>query len=202
MVNDTTGGLSGESLKYPPYQFNAATTKASDSETKIKDDFLPVEHNDVEKLNESLEKAVSLSSGSNQDKFVTVLILANHVEYLAKDILKDLRRMIRISAYNSYNGTIFWPTKEFFNTKNKDIEKFMFGEIIEELNQFNFPDKEDFLKCLSQFNKKRIPLIHKLLDQNLVENLQIQEILNIFNNIFSRYKVISTELRKKWPMEK
>ncbi len=200
-IDDLGKTYAGGSNQYPQYWQNTDGIKVVDAKNEIKNDFSPVGHDDIEKLNASLEQARKFSTGNNQEKLATVLILVNHVEYLTKNILKNLKRMIKISAYISYNGTIFWPTKEFKNTRNKDIDKFTLGEIKEELNQFNFPDKEDFLRYLNIFNQKRISLVHELLDQSLVKDLQIEEVLNIFNNIFLRYKIILSELIKKWPIK-
>ena len=106
------------------------------------DDFSVIGHDDMQKLNASLTQAKDFSTGDNPQKLATVLILTNHVEYLTKNILKNLRRMIKISAYNNYNGSIFWPAVEIKMHREKKIDKLTLGEIAGELAQFNFPDKE------------------------------------------------------------
>lgn len=204
--NQTATGPSGnlqgsQLLQYSPISDLENKNLKAPAFNEIIDDFSLIGHNDIGKLNASLEQAIKFSTGDNQQKLAAVLIFANHIEYLSRDILKNLRRMVKISTYQSYNGTIFWPTNELKNTKDKKIDKLMMGEIQEELKQFNFPDKENFLKNLGNFNQKIILLIHKLLEQDLVEDLQIQEILSIFNNIFKRYKTILGEFKNKWPIK-
>ena len=156
-------------------------------------DFELIKHSDIKLLNETLAKAKGYArKGSNEEKLTAILLFSNHVEYIATDILKNLRRMIKTSTYENFNGVISWPAKE-------DVKKTTLGGSIAILQEFNFPDKEDFIKSLSEFNKKRNKLIHHLLEAPSIESFELESMIKDFDNIFFRYSNIRKEISNKWP---
>ncbi|MBI2098522.1 MAG: hypothetical protein HYT49_02570 [Candidatus Wildermuthbacteria bacterium] len=156
-------------------------------------DFEPIGHTDIDLLNESLKKAREYARGdTSEEKLTAILLLVNHVEYVASDILRNLHRMIKVGTYEKFNGVISWPISECMKKKT-------LGGMIADLQEFNFPDREEFIRCLSAFNKKRNKLMHRLLESPSLEVSALEAIIQDFDNIFHRYRSIKQELLTKWP---
>jgi len=161
-------------------------------------DFEPIDHKNTTFLNQSLNEArEDIKSGDRQKEITAVLTLSNQTEYLVKDLIRNLRRMIKGATYQNFNGVIFWPSHD----EESDLGKTTLGQLVRKLEEFNFPDKESLVKYLSSFNENRIKLIHKLLDEAPSKEL-INAIADDFENIFTRYKTIQKELVQKWPHKK
>lgn len=157
-------------------------------------DFQMMGHEKIELLNKTLDEAQrDIENTDKQKKISAILVFANHVEYLTRDILKNLMRMIKISAYQRFNGSIFWPDPE------TNLGNYPLGRLIELLRCFSFPDKSQFLKHLSNFNEMRIKFIHRLLEEAPIDENVARLIKENFNNIFDRYKIIRKEIEDKWP---
>ena len=164
-------------------------------DSKMPTDFEPIDHKNLDFLSRSLKEArTNIKDIDVQKKISAVLWLANHVEYLTKDLIRNLRRLIKISSYKKFNGTFFWP----FQPEEENLKKMTLGNLINELGRFNFPDRMAILDLLNRFNDNRIKLIHKLLDEPPDENL-ISSIIEDFDNIFARYLTIQEEMKKSWP---
>lgn len=156
-------------------------------------DFNPIKHNNINLLIKTLDQArKDIASNDAQKELSAILVFSNHAEYVSKDILRNLRRAIKISSQQSFNGVFFWPDAE------EELKKLTLGQIIRELEELGFPLKTDFIRYLKSFNERRIKLMHKLLDESVDQDL-IKGIADDFENIFERYLIIQKEIVDKWP---
>jgi len=158
-------------------------------------DFEPIKHKDLKFLQNNLDKARSdITKSKKEQKLSAVLSFVNHAEYITRDLLRNLRRMTKITMYQNFERSFFWPVDE-----EKGLKSISLGKAISKLEEFSFPDKKEFIELLKKLNKKRIKLIHKMLDEPMIINDLSDKIQDDFENIFVRYRAIQDAMREKWP---
>lgn len=157
-------------------------------------EFLPPQHKNLETLNDTLEFARKCVGSQNvQDHLTAVLIFTNQVEYMLRDILLKLRRMTRTAMYKVTNAVFFWPSS--VKLRNMTI-----GALVKNLEEFNFPDKEGFLRDATQFNAIRNGRVHNmLLSKDMISKADLETMAELFENIFSRYDNIDDAIIRAWP---
>ncbi len=163
----------------------------------MENDFSIIEHRNVDRLNKSLNKAKQYKDGTKEEQLAAILIYANHIEYATRNLLESLGKIIMVASYKEFNGVIFWPSKSKRIGSNATL-----GQMIKELGCFNFPDKDELIKNLEEFNGMRIKIIHKLLEVDELGENVMRDIDRVFDNVFTRYRTIRKELKERWPKSK
>jgi len=157
-------------------------------------DFIPFEHKDLELKNNTINFARQQNTNELTGILAATLIYANLVDYLAKSILENLRRMISIDSYKNFSAVFF------YNSSKKRINLSL-GELKKELSNFCFPDKESFLQKIEKFNDKRNQVMHNLIEKNFNAeefNKDLKEIANLAEEILIKYNTISTGISTTW----
>ena len=119
--------------------------------------FHPFEHENLELKNKLVALARSYGEGDSiQAVFTATLIYANLVDYLARHLLENLRKIVAINSYKQFGASCYYhPTKK---------SAISLGGLCNELKTgFEFNDKNDFIKLLENFNKARNKIMHNLM---------------------------------------
>lgn len=159
--------------------------------------FIPFQHENHDAKNQLLNLARSQGT-ELQGIFTSVLIYTNLVDYLAKNVLDNLRKMISIFSYKSFGATFCYDPSQ----KRIDIS---LGELRKELDSFNFPDKKEFLDCLNEFSRSRNRIMHNLMQIDLNNesttsqfNNDLTKISQLAEQILTKYNIIIQGITTAW----
>jgi hypothetical protein len=145
---------------------------------------------------------VQEAEGTISGIFTATLIYANLVDYLARHLLENLRKMISINSYKQFNAGCYYDPSKRINIS--------LGIICKELKEgFEFPDKNNFLDLLSKFNKERTKIMHNLMQMDVDINDENNEQLNklkkdlheiskMAEEILTKYIVIAQGVTNMW----
>lgn len=164
----------------------------------ILQEYIPFEHDNVNYINGLIAFAREKGKSKETENIIaSSVIYANLVEYLASHLLKNMRHMMYLLSYFQMNGVLFVKSDE-----KKSGSKTL-GQLKNELENYEFPDKQDFVKLLEKFNTARISLIHKIMDVkneqeiNKVDN-DLSEIQAKAEEILQKYNVIIQGIQNAW----
>ncbi len=158
--------------------------------------YIPFEHDNIDFKNNIINTARNQDKTKVEGSFTAVLVYTNVVDYLAKHLLQNLSKMVSIYSFNKFGGTFFYDG----SSKSYNLP---LGNLIRELNYFDFPNKKDFLERLSDFNKLRIGVIHNLMQlepNDPTNNLDasVLQIGNIAEDLLKKYTSIVNGLTIAW----
>lgn len=135
--------------------------------TKSVKKFVPLTHENLEIKNELLQIARNIQSEENeqfkksiQENLSSVLIYSNIAEYLAENLLENLNHYIKESTYKDFGGILF------INSSYSDKSNMTLGQIVKELDKFDFPDKVNILKSFKVLSEARNKIFHNLAKSN------------------------------------
>jgi hypothetical protein len=118
--------------------------------------FVPFSHEDLELKNALVGNARELRSSEGIGaQLSSALIYASITEYLAENLLANLRFLVYRSSYVNFAGIVFIDER-------KKSPKQTLGESKNNLEKYSFPDKPDIMAILSEINKSRNNLFHNL----------------------------------------
>ncbi len=158
--------------------------------------YVPFAHDHIEFKNGLINFARQQNKSTPEGAFSAVLIYANVTDYLARHLLENLLKMISVQSFNKFGGVLFLEG-------DKKRTNLPLGELCKELKLFNFPDKDDFLHLLDEFNKLRIEVMHKLMeiepgDTARKLDTSINRIGEIAEDLLTKYSAISSGLGVAW----
>ncbi len=158
--------------------------------------YLPFEHDNTEYINNLINYAREQSNkGSAESILASAVIYTNLVEYLATHLLKNFKQMVYLLTYHQLQGVLFLK-----NTKSKGAPKTL-GPLKNELECYEFPDKQDFLKDIIEFSNARNALFHRLFekDENVTKlDVDLVKMQSLAEEILAKYNVIITGITTTW----
>ncbi len=118
--------------------------------------FKPFEHDDLEIKNELINYARSIRDKQEvETRLATAMIYSSFAEYLAGNLLENLRHLVYQSTYRDFAGIVFIDLR---NTRGKRPPTM--NTIIDMLKSFSFPDRDSVLDLLADIAKSRNNLFH------------------------------------------
>jgi len=118
--------------------------------------FKPLSHDNLEVKQWLLKVARDLMNKQGfENGLAASMIYSSFTEYLAENLLRNLRYFTYQGTYNQYAGIIFID-----ETKTSKSKKTL-GQSIGEIEKFNFPDREGILECLGKINDARNRIMHE-----------------------------------------
>lgn len=159
-------------------------------------DYLPFEHDNLDYINGLINYAREQKNKDSAESILaSAVIYTNLVEYLATHLLKNFKQMTYLLTYHQLRGILFLK-----NSKSKGAPKTL-GPLKNELEGYEFPDKQAFLKDIDEFAKARNNLFHRLfekdeevtkLDSDLIKMQSLAE------EILAKYNVIIAGIITVW----
>jgi hypothetical protein len=130
---------------------------------------------------------------SPEGKLASALIHTNAIDYLAGNVLQNLKIISYLTTYNELHSVFYIDI---------ELDKKPLGDKINNLQRFEFPDKKSFIEDLVCFNSIRIKVIHNLLrySQADMSNLDkdFNEFIDISERLMSRYDSIVMGIKNMW----
>lgn len=164
----------------------------------ILQEYIPFEHDNLEYINNLIAFARSQKSKkTSEGAIASVVIYSNLAEYLAGNLVKNMRHMIYLVSYFQLQGILFIKS-----TEEKSNPKTL-GQLKNDLSNYEFPDKGDFLKLINELNIKRNNLLHRLMtpkNEKGINELDTDiEIMQIkAEEMLQKYNVITEGLKSIW----
>lgn len=139
---------------------------------KVKKDFVPLAHEDLDTKNSLLNLARELGKKEGIENIISsVMIYAGMTEYLAQHLLSSLRYFVYQVTYGGSGAVAFLDQRD-------KRQKRGLGETIDALGNFEFPDKSEIIDLLKKFNKSRTHFFHELIAVNNENWMDYQEDIN------------------------
>lgn len=125
--------------------------------------FIPFGHENLDLKKELVNHARSLKDKTDFDsQLVSTFLYISFAEYLGNHLLVNLRHLVNIGTYNQFAGILF--IDETDDSRSKTI-----GQILKEIDKFDFPDKKGIKILLSQIQKLRNKFFHTFIESNIKE---------------------------------
>lgn len=135
--------------------------------------FTPFTHEDLDIKNELLQLARNARKQDQERKLendlASVLIYSNIAEYLAENLLENLNHFVKESTYKDFGGILFL---EYVCDPDR---KRTLNQVVDEIQKFSFPDKDNILSCLRKIADSRNRIFHNFAKSNIEA---IKELLN------------------------
>lgn len=152
--------------------------------------FVPWSHENLELKNELLNMArqMRLKTGF-ENQLAATFIYISFVEYLANNLLGNLRYYTYIGSYTQYAGIIFIDERQ--NRKTRTL-----GQAIEELTKYQLPDKDAIIELIKIISVTRNKIFHsfatcgieelkKIVDEDLIDiQEKSEELLQKINIVY------------------
>lgn len=123
--------------------------------------FIPFSHDNLELKNGLINYARDLRQKTGfENQIASTFIYISFVEYLANNLLQNLRYFTYLGSYNQYAGIIFIDERD--SNKVKTL-----GQIIGEIDKFNFPDKVEVINLFSEVSTARNKIFHNFASVDL-----------------------------------
>jgi len=157
--------------------------------------FIPLAHEHLELKNGLINYARELrKKGGLENQLALTFIYVSFAEYLANNLLENLRHFIHTGSYNQFAGILF------IDERNQDKTKTL-GQTIGDLGKFNFPDKQGILRVLSDINQARNKLYHNFIssDPKKMEEILSTDMVSIQDKteeVLAKINVIYAGLQK------
>jgi len=158
--------------------------------------FTPFLHENFESKNQLIIFARTQDKTKVEGVLAATIIYVNLVDYIAQNLLDNLRKMISILGYKACGAVFFYDPSE----ERKNIS---LGELKRELCSYSFPDKDSFLNELVEFNKVRNRIMHDLMNVNLKSNASrfdqdLALISGKAESILTKYNTITQGITTIW----
>ncbi len=89
------------------------------------------------------------------DQLAGVVIYASLTEYLAENLLENLRQLVYYTTYIQYAGILFLDERN-------DESKRTLGQTVRELEKYYFPDRDEIIRLLKEITESRNNVFHNL----------------------------------------
>ena len=172
--------------------------------------FQPFFHENLDIKNELLQLARNAKTGEKklETDLASVLIYSNIAEYLAEHLLSTLNHFIHQVSYTNYAAILY------VNSVFKSGRKMTLNQTVEEIEKFQFPDKENILKNLKNIAESRNRLFHNFAKSNLseIQNLlatdlpiiqnECEEVITRINTVYAGLQKILLPQQSNSPVQK
>ncbi len=116
----------------------------------------PLNHDDLALKQWMLKFARDLSEKEGfENGLAGAMIYSSFSEYLAENLLENLKYFVYKGTYDQYAGILFIDETKSGRSKRT------LGQNVTELERFNFPDKDGILKCLRNITEARNKMLHQ-----------------------------------------
>ncbi len=162
---------------------------------KAEKKFIPLSHEHLELKNGLLNYARELKKQAGfENQLASTFIYVGFAEYLANNLLENLRHFIHTGSYNQFAGILFIDERHSEGIKT-------FGQTIGNLGKFNFPDNQGIIRLLSDINQARNRLYHNFVsaDPKKMEEIMTNDIVSIqekTEEVLAKINVIYAGLQK------
>ena len=158
--------------------------------------FVAFQHENTETKNNIINLARTQDRTKAEGALTATLIYANVIDYIAKHLLENLCKMTSIYTFQKFGG-VFHPD---YSKKKTNLP---IGQLQNELQLFEFPQKEDFMDLLQEFKELRNQAMHNLMQldpQDTTNKIDkdLERIVEIAEDILAKYNTISTGLVSIW----
>lgn len=158
--------------------------------------FVPFEHENHDVKNNLINLARTQDRNTPEGALAATLIYANLVDYLARHLLSNLQKMISIFTYKKFGGIFHLNCYE----KKNNLP---LGELIRELEAYEFPNRSDVIKLFKEFKNSRNEVAHNLMaldPKDTTKNIDtdITKIVAIAEDLLTKYNVIAGGLVSIW----
>jgi hypothetical protein len=146
--------------------------------TNLDKKFIPLGHENLDTKKWILSFARELMSKKGfENGLAAAMLYSSMAEYIAENLLDNLKHFISISSYAKYSGIVFFDQT---NEKNKPK---MLGNIIGEIDNYVFPDKAGILGCLRKISVSRNSMMHEFAkaDMERIKKIILNDIFIIQN---------------------
>lgn len=156
----------------------------------------PLSHEDLELKQWMLKFARNLADKDGfENGLAGAMIYSSFTEYLAENLLENLKYFIYRGTYDQYAGILF--IDETRSGKNKKT----LGQNITEIEKFNFPDKEGILRCLREIVEARNNMLHQFARTDIegLKKIILQDVSTIrteTEDLVQKIDTVYTGLRK------
>lgn len=157
--------------------------------------FIPLSHEDLDLKRNLLQYARDLRPKDGfENGLASAFIYSSFTEYVAENLLDNLRHFVYQGVYSQYAGILF--IDERWDQKKKTL-----GQMIGELEKFDFPDKSAILQCMRNVSEARNRMFHNFAksDQAGLEDLLSKDLKTIQDQteeLINKIDVIYQGLRK------
>lgn len=164
----------------------------------ILQEYVPFEHDNLEYVNNLIAFARQQRQNNTSESVIaSSVIYANLVEYLVTHLLKNIEHMVYLSTYFQFQSVFFMKSDE------KKLNNRTLGQLKNELNYYEFPDKMEFMKLLELFSASRNSLLHRLMSRKTQEEISkldgdIVDIQTRAEEVLQKYNVITEGLKSIW----
>ncbi|EKD43245.1 MAG: hypothetical protein ACD_72C00396G0006 [uncultured bacterium] len=158
--------------------------------------FQPFQHDKQESKNQLINFARTQDVSKVEGVFTATLIYTNLVDYLAKHLLENLRKMVCIDTYKRFGGVFYYdPNNQRINLS--------LGELCNNLDHFDFPDKKDLMENLRKFSKLRNQIMHNLMQLDLTNNAaqfeqDLKNVSALAEEVLLKYNIIVRGVTTVW----
>lgn len=158
--------------------------------------FQPLSHQDLEFKRWILTYARELMGKQGfENGLAAGMIYSSFTEYLAENLLENLKYFAYQGTYNQYAGIVFID-----ETKSSKSKKTL-GQNIGELERFNFPDKDGVLGCMRKIAEARNNMMHQFAKSDIegLKKIVLQDVFIIKDNaeeLVNKIDVVYTGLQK------
>lgn len=160
-------------------------------------EYIPFEHDNIEYVNNLINFARNQKQANSPESILAAAVIyTNLVEYLVTHLLKNIKHILHLISYHQMQEIMFILDIKEGHPKNLGLLK-------NELINYEFPDKNQFIILLTNFGDARNRLFHRLFDKQTQEDinkidLDIIEMQNSAEEILNKYNVISTGITTSW----
>lgn len=157
--------------------------------------FVPLSHEYLELKNGLINYARELKKKTGfENQLASTFIYVSFAEYIASNLLENLRHFVHTGSYNQFAGILFIDERNCEKIKT-------FGQTIGNLGKFNFPDKQGIIHLLSDINQARNRLYHNFVsaDPKKMEEIMTNDIVSIqekTEEVLAKINVIYIGLQK------
>ena len=128
-----------------------------------KTDFIPLGHDNLDIKNELITYARTLKGKPEfENQLAASFIYVSFAEYLAKNLLENLRHFVYQGTYDQFAGIIHIDQRD--EKTNKPL-----GFLLGEIDKYDFPDKHGIRTLLSRILMLRNNLFHNFAMADLAE---------------------------------
>jgi uncharacterized protein with HEPN domain len=122
-----------------------------------------------------------------ENQLAATFIHVSFAEYLANNLVENLRYLMHQGTYNQYAGILFIDERRSRKVRT-------LGQLIEELRKYSFPDKEEILAILIEIKDLRNNIFHNFASADLgeLERIIVTDLVSIQDKTEELLKKVNT----------
>lgn len=156
--------------------------------------YMPFTHENFDLISRMLNVANQQDANKFEGILTKTLIYMNAVDYISSHLIENLSAINSLVLQEELNGTIYQYYQEH---RSKSL-----GKLIEQLNQYEFPNKKDFIEDLGSFVKLRNRYAHNLMKLKPKEiesaDKDFSTLFEVAQRLMNTYDRIVKAIRNDW----